>query len=329
MNAAHVGNSSSYLSQYVSRLQRALGSASDTVATRAVSWAPLSITEITSPTILHTVLRYVIYALILVFIVLLILTIVHYTVKPIFGVPGDSALITVSAGDWARDWTDTSVQYSDVPAKKPLPKTNYTVLFDMRILTPMQTVDTGNRFVVAYKTTAGQAGQAAIAGSTTGGTGGGSQTVQCTSATTRGDTSVTTTVQPITGFPFLNSNSVPPNGDPSLLLLYDTLTSVLEARLVTRDRTGDILFVTVSADVVPNTPYRVGVVVTDTILELYINGRLASSLPYTGKTPAGGENDAFYSTPALYNKNIEIRNLFTLTRVANPGEIANFGGAAL
>ena len=326
----NVGNSSG-LGQYVARLQHALSSTSDSIATRAVSFAPISFVETagTSSTVLHSVLRYVIYALILTFVILLILTIIHYTIKPIFGIPGASALITVSAGDWSKDWTDAAVQYSDIAAKKVLPKTNYTILLDMRILTPTPTADTGNRFVVAYKTTAGQSGQTASS-STSGGTGG-NQTVQCATTSTAGTaasttTTTTTTVQPITGFSFLASNAVPPNGDPSLILLYDSLASALEVRLVTRAATGDLMFASVSADLVPATTYRVGVVVSDTILELYINGRLASSLPYTGKTPAGSDTDTLYSTPALYNRNIDVRNLFTLARVATPGEIANFAG---
>lgn len=267
--------------------------------------------------------------------ILLILAVIHFTVKPIFGVPGNSALITVSAGDWAKDWNNASAQYSDVPAVKTLPKTNYTFVFDMRVRTPTPTIDTGNRFVVLYKTTAGQAGQTETStGSSTGGSG--TQTVQCsTTSSTTGtaaagsSSTLTTNVQPITSFSFLNTNTVPHNGDPSLILLYDSLSNTLEARLVTRTTTGDLMFATVAGDIVPATPYRVGIIVSDSILEMYINGQLASSLPYTGRTPAGSDTDTVYSTPAKYNSNIEVRNLFTLARVANSGEIANLGGAAL
>ena len=291
--------------------------------------------------IASTATKYLIYALIAVFIILLIVTSVHYTVTPIFNF-GDNpnALISVPMTDWKNDWDKTDSRYNDIATKDTLPQSKYSVVFDTKVDNTLPSNATKNKFILLYKTTAGIAGQVAA----TGGSGSSSSapTIPVVCDTTPSGTSgsassqavgtatQTISVKPLTDFTFLQNNIVPIGGDPSFFVIYDALSSNLQAIVVLRDTTSnEYNYKSASVEITPKTAYRIGVVVSDTLLELYINGKFATSIAYPGKAVSGGNTDVLFSTPGIYSQNVVVKNLFTLSRVATSGEIRQLGGPAL
>jgi hypothetical protein len=287
-----------------------------------------------------TATKYLIYALIAVFIILLILTIVHYTVTPIFNF-GDNpnALINVSMTDWKRDWDKPDSRYNDISTNDTLPQSKYSVVFDTKVDNTLPSNATKNKFILLYKTTAGVAGQSAA----TGGSGGSAASVAipivCDTTTSGasgstgsqgGTATQTISVRPLTDFTFLQNNIVPIGGDPSFFVVYDALSSNIQALVVLKDTTSnEYNYKSASVEITPKTAYRIGVVVSDTLLELYINGKFATSIAYPGKAVSGGNKDVLFSTPGIYSQNVAVKNLFTLNRVATSGEIRQLGGPAL
>lgn len=325
------------INSYAQRIASVLGETMRTTAT-ATALPTLSYLGSTNTTNSGP-FKYVIYALIFAFLILLILTIVHYTVRPIFNFGGNpNALIHLSSStDWRQDWNDTDTVYNDTVAKETLPQSRYSIVFDTKVMNTIPSNSTKNKFIILYKTTAGQAGQMSSNGES-GGEGGGTPTeVVCAQGqgqgqgqgTTSGITGTTTTVlsiRPITNFSFLQNSSVPTGGDPSLFVVYDALASNLQVLIVVTDTTtNEKNYKSATVEITPNTGYRVGIVVGETILELYINGKFATSIAYPGKAINGGATDVLFSAPMIYNQNVSVRNLFTLNRIATSGEIRELG----
>lgn len=286
--------------------------------------------------------KYLIYALIAVFVILLILTLIHYTVKPIFNF-GDNpnALISVPMTDWKQDWNKADVKYVDTPAQETLPQSKYTVVFDAKVDNTIPTNQTKNKFILLYKTTAGLVVSEMIGGvSSSGGSSPGATPVVCdTSSSSGGGSGVGTptgttvqqiSVKPLTDFTFLQNNIVPTGGDPSFFIVYDALSSNLQALVVVNDTTAsEMNFKSTSVEIMPKKAYRIGVVVSDNLLELYLDGKFATSVAYPGKAVMGGSKDVVFSVPGIYSQNVIVKNLFTLNRVATSGEIRQLGGPAL
>lgn len=291
-----------------------------------------------------TATKYLIYALIGVFIILLILTIVHYTVTPIFNF-GDNpnALISLPMTDWKKDWDKTDSKYNDIATNDTLPQSKYSIVFDTKVDNTLPSNATKNKFILLYKTTAGLASQTVASGGSSGSAGttattpvvcdstsSGSGNSGTTSSQTAGTTTQTISVRPLTDFTFLQNNIVPLGGDPSFFVIYDALSSNLQALVVVNDSSSnEYNYKSASVEITPKTAYRIGVVVSDTLLELYINGKFATSIAYPGKAISGGNKDVLFSTPGIYSQNVVVKNLFTLNRVATSGEIRQLGGPAL
>jgi hypothetical protein len=287
-----------------------------------------------------TATKYLIYALIAVFIILLVLTIIHYTVTPIFNF-GDNpnALISLPMTDWKRDWDKADSRYNDIATKDTLPQSKYSVVFDTKVDNTLPSSATKNKFILLYKTTAGVAGQIA----TTAASGSSATTaaipVVCdttpsgapgTAGSQGGTATQILSVRPLVDFTFLQNNIVPIGGDPSFFVIYDALSSNLQAIVVLRDTiSNEYNYKSASVEITPKTAYRIGVVVSDTLLELYVNGKFATSIAYPGKAVSGGNTDVLFSTPGIYSQNVVVKNLFTLNRVATSGEIRQLGGPAL
>jgi hypothetical protein len=288
-----------------------------------------------------TATTYLIYALIAVFIILLILTLVHYTVMPIFNF-GDNpnALISVPMTDWKADWDKSDSRYNDIATKDTLPQSKYSLVFDTKVDNTLPSNSTKNKFILLYKTTAGVAGQADATGSSSSSSST-TTTIPVVCDTTSSGASGSTgsqggtatqilSVKPLTDFTFLQNNIVPIGGDPSFFVVYDALSSNLQAIVVLRDiASNEYNYKSASVEITPKTAYRIGVVVSDTLVELYVNGKFATSIAYPGKAVAGGNKDVLFSTPGIYSQNVVVKNLFTLNRVATSGEIRQLGGPAL
>jgi hypothetical protein len=73
----------------------------------------------------------------------------------------------------------------------------------------------------------------------------------------------------------------------------------------------------------------VGIVVSDSIMELYLNGKWAASTTFGGKIPMGGDKDTLFSVPSRFSANVVVRNLGTVERVVSSGEMRGIGTPAL
>lgn len=264
---------------------------------------------------------YLIYALMATFVIMLILVVIHYTVKPIFNFgENPDALINFKAPDWTQAWNDIKVSNIDLPSKGTLPMNNFSFTVDINVKDIKPVTTTGNVYVLLYKT-AGVDITAAETGVTY------TETV-----TSSNDAKFKAGL--LTSFPFLEPSLVPggtgstiPANDnkPSLALIYDALSGKLMVYFITK--TGGTAFSKlVDVPIKPDTLYRVGVVVSTTMVELYLNGQYANSNIYPGQTIQGTENDILVSTPNVFAEKVQVGNLFTTARTVSSGEMRVMGG---
>jgi hypothetical protein len=259
---------------------------------------------------------YLIYALLITFVVLLILVIVHYTVTPIFNFgENPDALINLTVPDWTKSWEDSSKTYVDSPAGLVVAKNNFSLVMDVNVNNITPTAQIGNVFVLAYKT-AGvlPAAQAGV-------------TVPMSEEVENAN-GEKIKAKLITDFSFLDTPSTPTvMTEPSFVVAYDAVKGLLTVYYMVS--TGPTTFIqSVYTAIRPNTSYRVGVVITTTQVELYLNGQFASSKIYPGKTFAGTDNDILVSTPGKFSENGRVANCFLVNRVVSSGEIRAMGGPA-
>lgn len=264
--------------------------------------------------ILGKIAPYLIYALLITFVILLILVIVHYTVTPIFNF-GDNpgALINLTVPDWTKSWDDSNKQYIDKPSNLVLAKNNYSFVLDVLVKQITPTAQMGNIYVLAYKT-AGllPASQQGV-------------TVPLSEEVST-DTGEKIKAKLISDFSFLDTPAAPSIvTEPSLVVAYDAIKGLLTVYYTVSN--GNTTFLhSVYTSISPNTTYRVGVVVSTTQVELYLNGQFAASKIYPGKTLPGTDTDILMSTPSKYSANVQVANCFTVNRVVSSGEVRSLGG---
>ncbi len=264
--------------------------------------------------LLAKIAPYLIYALLITFVVLLILVIVHYTVTPIFNF-GDNptALINLTVPDWTKSWDKKDDQYVDKPAGLVLAKNNFSFITDVYVKQIAPSAQMGNIYVLAYKT----AGLAPAAQGSV------STPLSEQVAAANGDK---IKAKLISDFSFLDTPSTPTiTTEPSLLLAYDAVKGMLTVFYTVTSGTTSFLQ-SVYTPINPNTSYRVGVVVSETQVELYVNGQYASSKIYPGKTLPGTDTDILLSTPSKFSENVRTANCFTVNRVVSSGEVSSMGG---
>ena len=234
---------------------------------------------------------YILWLLVIVFVIMLILTIVHYTITPIFNFGNQpNAPINLSQfNDWEKNWDNKDVKLLNEPTKTKLPAVNYSFVVDVRVDKQVPELSTSNIYVLTYKSTGAA----------------------------------------LENFEFLSPSISPPNNNnPSLVLAYDALQSkVMVIFFVTS--TNQSYVKTISSEIIPEKPYRIGVVVSSSIVELYVNGKYASSTTFPGLTMSGTNNDLMFSVPPVYASKVTVKNLFKINRVASSGEIRSLGGPAL
>jgi len=117
--------------------------------------------------------------------------------------------------------------------------------------------------------------------------------------------------------------------DPNLVVAYDSLTSKIIVYVTTKMSDNSYALDVVSSECIPSVPYRIGIVVSSSFIELYVNGFYMSSKSFGGKTVAGTDADYIYSTPSTYSNNVQVANLLTTNYVSSSGEIKSMGGPAL
>jgi hypothetical protein len=115
--------------------------------------------------------------------------------------------------------------------------------------------------------------------------------------------------------------------DPCMMIVYNVQTSQVNAYFVTKIGTQNT-FTILSGDVTPGQAYRVGVVVYQNLVELYINGNWIQSAPIQG-TLLGTNTDYIYSSPAEFSSFIYLQNLFTTGRAVTSGEMRSMGTPAI
>jgi hypothetical protein len=279
------------MNSYAARIQNALR---QTTAVAQAKLPTVSFIDTTSSTgFLTTVAPYIIYGLIGVFLIMLILVIVHYTVYPIFNF-GDNptALINVSSpGSFDRSWTDENIVYTDTVSGATLPRADYTMLLDFKVTKNLPSAATKNEFILAYKSI--------------------SDTPKTVGAFTLPLTSMST--------------------DPSLVITFNTLSSKVVVYFLVQSKNDQPQKFSdfISADVPQGVPLRLGLTVSDSILELYLNGKYAASKVITGKSIVAGDKEYLLSPPAAFAQNILVKNLFTTPRIITSGEILTLGSPAL
>jgi hypothetical protein len=276
---------------YAARIQNALR---QTTAVAQAQLPTVSFIDTTSSAgFLTTIAPYIIYALLAVFVIMLILVVIHYTVYPLFNFgENPTALINVSSpASFDRSWFDENITYTDTVSTASLPRAEYSLLFDFKVVKNLPSANTKNDFILVYKSI--------------------SNTPKSVGAFTLPLTSVST--------------------DPSLVIVFNSLSSkvmvyfLVQSKMDTTQKFSDF----VSADAPQGVPIRLGLTVSDSIIELYLNGKYAASKVLTGKTIVGGDTEYILAPPAVFSENIIVKNLFTTPRVITSGEVLTMGTPAL
>jgi hypothetical protein len=279
------------MDSYAGRIQNALR---QTTAAAQAKLPTVSFVDTTSAGgFLTTIAPYIIWALIAVFLIMLILVVIHYTVYPIFNF-GDNpaALLNLSSpAAFDRSWFDENTNYTDAVGVATLPRADYTVLFDFKVIKNLPSASTKNDFILAYKSLV--------------------NTPKTVGAFTLPLTSVST--------------------DPSMVITFNSLSSkvvvyfLAQSKADTTQKFSDF----VSADVPQGVPLRLALTVSDSIIELYLNGKYAASKVLTGKSIVAGDTEYILSPPTAFANNIVVKNLFTTPRVITSGEVLTMGTPAL
>lgn len=266
---------------------------------------------------------WLIIALLITFVVMLILVIIHYTVTPIFNF-GDNpgALINLTVPDWTKSWYKVGDDgklpiFKDVPGDSLLPVNNYSIILDTYVNDIAPSNETGNVYVFAYKTAAREKGDTSSTSAT---------------APIKGADGKEYVADLLTNFSFLETPSVPVNStgavissSPSFVVAYNAISGHLTVYFVTSVDTNYYMK-TVSVPISPKQKYRVGVIVSTNLVEVYLNGQLAGNQIYPGQAIAGTANDIIIATPSAFTSKVRVGNLFTVGRVVTSGEIRAMGG---
>jgi hypothetical protein len=117
--------------------------------------------------------------------------------------------------------------------------------------------------------------------------------------------------------------------NPSLVVAYDSLASKIFVYLTTKMTDNSYALQVVSSECIPSVPYRIGIIVSSSLVELHMNGSYMSSKSFAGQTVVGTDKDYIHSAPSTYSKNVQVANLFTANYVVSSGEIKSMGGPAL
>lgn len=331
------------VNSYESRIQQALKQATAT-QTFGTGMPTVGLFDLPYDTsILGTVAKTLIFLLLAVFVVLLILVILHYAgVIDIFKYI-DNPIPTLTS-DWVASWGKKDVTYSQAPSSVLLPQSNYSFTFDTKVLAILPSQSTGNIYVMVYKTTTTDNGpfvegftNPSCPPATPGAGGSGATSAVATPAPPRTRSQLNPnevgvngriyTADEVTDFSFLDVPQVPTLGKPSLVVAYDAIAGAITVYFVVTGGSSNYLK-SVSAPIKINQKYRVGVVVAENLVELYLNGQLASSKVYPGLSIQGTNTDILVSTPAAFTGRLRVGNLFTTGRVVSSGEIRSMGGPA-
>lgn len=114
-----------------------------------------------------------------------------------------------------------------------------------------------------------------------------------------------------------------------LIVAYDPLQGKIIVYIKTSADGITEHLLTVSADAIPQNVYRIGVIVSDTLIELYINGQWINTTVFgSNGTPVADPTDAFFNNPSTDSTFVQSRNLYIVNRVVSSGAMQVQGGPA-
>lgn len=282
---------STAMNSYAARVQDVLR---QTTAAATSKLPTVSFVDTSSATgFATTVIPYIIYALITVFVILLILVIVHYTITPIFNF-GDAptALINLaSTAEWDKSWTDSKLVYTDTISSATVPRAEYSMILDFKVFKSVPSATMKNDFILAYKTPS-------------------------------------TTAKAVGAFAFPLTTTT---ADPSLVITFNALNSKLVVYFLVQNKadTTQKFSDMISAEIRQGVANRLALIVSDNIIELYLNGKYATSKVISGKTIVATDKEYIFASPAAFTDSVRVANLMTTPRVITSGEIVSFGQVAL
>jgi len=127
-------------------------------------------------------------------------------------------------------------------------------------------------------------------------------------------------------FGLINGSIVPTY---PLIVVYDPLQGKIIVYIKTSTDGITEHLLTVSADAIPQNVYRIGVIVSDTLIELYINGQWINTTVFgSNGTPVANLTDAFFNNPSTDSTFVQSRNLYIVNRVVSSGAMQVQGGPA-
>jgi hypothetical protein len=127
-------------------------------------------------------------------------------------------------------------------------------------------------------------------------------------------------------FGLINGSIVPTY---PLIVVYDPLQGKIIVYIKTSTDGITEHLLTVSADAIPQNVYRIGVIVSDTLIELYINGQWINTTVFgSNGTPVADPTDAFFNNPSTDSTFVQSRNLYIVNRVVSSGAMQVQGGPA-
>ena len=239
-----------------------------------------------------TALTLLFYTSITVFILFLVLVFIHYTMYPIFSFSADEeGIISIPTASEQQNAFHGVVATSDMSANiVAISDTNYTVSFDVYL--------SGDFFVTkAPRTLLYRAATRVVVGS---------------------DDTVT--------------NILTKYSDSNILLWVDPEKNDLFVSAMTSSNGGPKGIETLPTPV-KNIPirkvFRLTVVYTDRFMEVYINGRLETSMPLRGKPVSQAASHAFFPPPSHVSGSVKVANMSFWPRPLRAREVKSLAGTPM
>ena len=235
------------------------------------------------------IFSYFFYLSIISFFIFMILTVVHYTITPVFKFDssGTSAPIDVSAGitDGQLSWSSGPAPPDSPPSPdfKNLLNADYTLSFDVFISTDFSSVSSPH--IVLYRSSAAKELAANMDISTI--------------PATFTDSNLIVFVDSMKNDLCIITQTTAPNGSPTAELLP------------------------VITNVPVGTPFRVGIIFTSNYVEVYINGKLEATRILKGTLI--GSPGTFYSPPSRVSSSVQIANIQYWARILTPSDLRAIG----
>lgn len=242
----------------------------------------------TATTFFSSIFSYFFYLSIITFFIFMILTVVHYTLTPIFKFDSSgSAPLDLSKGtaDGQLTWSSgpPSSDSSPTPPFKNLLNSDYTLSFDVFISSDFSTIRSPH--VILYRS--------------------------------RSPKKLTATMdisQILTSF-----------DDSNLIVYVDSMKNDLYILTQTTTTNGQVTPepLPVITNVPIGSPFRIGIIFTTNYVEVYINGKLEATRVLKGTLI--GSIGSFYSSPSMVSSRVKIGNLQYWSRILTPSDLRSAG----